>query len=89
MERALLDQYGAERHLHVDGLLSVHELGGGNEYHAHVIGRGEHFQHAAVDVQQRIDRLHRRSDRVFGREHAVAPGVGEFPNERKVRGAVV
>ena len=87
LERSLFDQLAAEGQIHVGQLLAVHHLGGGVEQAADVVAGIEHLRHAAINVQQGINRFHGGTDGVFGGEHGVAHGIGELADEGKVHAA--
>lgn len=74
------DRAAGEMHL-----LAVAQPAGRREQLPHVVRGVEDLGHAAFDVQQGVDGLHRRAHRVLRREDAVALlGLGELPDEGEV-----
>jgi imidazole glycerol phosphate synthase subunit HisF len=75
-------QIAQERRTRDVDLLAVAQAADRGQEHTNVVGGVEYLRHAALDVEQCVDSLHRRSYGVLGGEDAVALlGFRELPND--------
>ena len=77
-----------ERELGLAERLLVDRVVAGAQQLTHVILAAPDLRHAAVNVQQRIDRFHTGAHGIFGGEDRVARSLGELADEGEVHGAV-
>ena len=77
-----------EGQIHISDLLAVTQFDRCIDQAADIIGAAPDLGHAAVDVEQGVNRFHAGAHGVLGGENSVARRLGELPNEGEVHGAL-